>query len=147
MELVIFLGDGLRLSNTDADISCKPDATFIATETLRSGEARLVEGMEEGYVEVEGSADMVLEVVSPSSVQKDTVDLRQAYWEAGVKEYWLVDARSEPLKFEILRHTPKGYVATRKQGGWLKSAVIGKSFQLTQSKSALGHPEFTLAVR
>ena len=90
---------------------------------------------------------MVLEVLSRSSVHKDTVVLRQAYWEAEIQEYWLVDARSEPLKLEILRHTPKGYGATRKQGGWLKSEVFGKAFQLTQSKSALGHPEFTLAVR
>ena len=90
---------------------------------------------------------MVLEIISSSSVQKDTVLLRAAYWEAEIPEYWLVDARKEPLKFDILRHTAKGYVATRKQDGWLKSGVFGKSFQLTQSKDALGDPEFTLAVR
>lgn len=146
-HLGLFLGDGLLLSNVDADIANKPDATFIATETLQSDRVRLIEGMEQGYVELEGSPDMVLEVVSDSSVRKDTVELRQAYWEAGIKEYWLVDARNEPLKFDILRHTAKGYVATRKQGGWHKSPVFGKSFQLPQGKSALGHPEFTLAVR
>src|SRR5205814_3191780 len=100
-----------------------------------------------GYVELEGSPDMVLEVISRSSVHKDTVVLRQAYWESEIREYWLVDVRREPLKFDILRHTAKGYAATRKQDGWIKSAVFGKSFQLTQGKSALGHPEFTLAVR
>jgi Uma2 family endonuclease len=90
---------------------------------------------------------MALEVVSRSSVQKDTVVLRDAYWKAGVREYWLVDARKEPLQFDILRRTAKGFAATRKQGGWMKSAVFGKSFRLTQQTNALGHPEYTLAVR
>ncbi|HYT94362.1 MAG TPA: Uma2 family endonuclease [Gemmataceae bacterium] len=146
-KLGLFFPDGLFLSNVHADIGGNPDGTFIATRTVESGAVRLIEGAEGGYVELEGSPDMVLEVISRSSVRKDTVLLKQAYWEAEIPEYWLVDARKEPLKFDILRHTPKGYVATRKQGGWLKSAVFGKSFQLTQSKSVLGHPEFTLAVR
>jgi Uma2 family endonuclease len=96
---------------------------------------------------VEGSPDMVLEVVSPGSVKKDTDILKRGYWEAGVREYWLVDARSDPLSFEILRHSAKGYVATRKRDGWLKSAVFGKSFRLSNRTTALGHPEYTLEVR
>jgi hypothetical protein len=44
----------------------------------------LIEGKEEGHVELEGSLDMVLEVVSASSVHKDTVVLRRAYWQAGM---------------------------------------------------------------
>jgi Uma2 family endonuclease len=98
-------------------------------------------------VELDGAPDLVIEVVSPGTVRKDTVRLREAYWEAGIAEYWLIDARKEPLKFDILRHTSKGYVATRKQGGWVKSAVLGHSFQLTQSADQLGRPEYTLAVR
>jgi Uma2 family endonuclease len=146
-ELGLFLTDGLRLSNLDADISVIPDATFVSTETLRTGGVQLVEGAEEGYVELEGSPDMVLEIVSASSVHKDTVFLRQAYWEAGIREFWLVDARKEPLSFEILRHTARGYVTTRKLEGWVKSAVFGKSFRLTQRTDALGHPDYLLAVR
>lgn len=142
-----YLSDGLLLSNLLADISVKPDGTFISLEALQSGRVRLVEGTKEGYVELEGVPDMVLEVVSTSSVRKDTLILRQAYWEAGIPEYWLVDARRDPVRFNILRHTAKGYAATRNQGGWLKSKVFGKAFQLTQGRDALGHPEYTLAVR
>ena len=64
---------------------------------------------------------MVLEVLSNSSVRKDDVDLRQAYWEAGIREYWLVDARKPPLRFEILNYTQRGYTARRKKDGWSKS--------------------------
>jgi Uma2 family endonuclease len=146
-QLGFYWVDGVLLSNEPADVSNKPDGVFVATASVQAGQVRLVEGMESGYVELEGTPDMVLEVVSDSSVQKDTVLLRKAYWEAGIPEYWLVDARKEPLAFDILKHGAKGYVATRKQDGWVKSAVFGKAFQLTQSQHALGHPQFTLAVR
>jgi len=143
----LFLPDGLLLSNVAADISGNPDATFISNAALDANRVRLVEGKEHGFVEIEGSPDMVLEVVSDSSTRKDLVVLRQAYWEAGVLEYWLVDARREPLTFDILRRTAKGYAAARKQGGWLKSSVFGKSFRLTQQRNRRGHPEFTLEMR
>ncbi len=139
--------DGLFLSNVTADFDGVPDAVFLSTETLQSERVRWLESERDGgCVEVEGTPDMVLEVVSRSSVRKDTVLLRQAYWEADIPEYWLVDARKEPLKFDILRHTTKGYTV-RKQDGWVKSAVFGKAFRLTQHLSGAGHPDFTLEVR
>jgi len=142
-----FLTDGLLLSNFAADISGNPDSTFLSKATRRSDRVRLIEGQEGGFVEMQGSPDMVLEILSNSSVKKDTVVLKQAYWEAGIPEYWLVDVREEPLQFDIFRYTAQGYVARRKQGGWIKSAVFGKSFQLTQQNDAMGDPEYTLAVR
>jgi Uma2 family endonuclease len=146
-KLGIVLGDGLLLSNFAADISGNPDMTFLLNETLRSDAIRLIEGKEGGYTELQGSPDMVLEVLSKSSVHKDEVVLRQAYWEADIREYWLVDARKEPLRFEILHHTPRGYSARRKKDSWAKSEVFGKSFRLTQSQGALGHPEYSLEFR
>jgi Uma2 family endonuclease len=144
--LGLFLGDGALLVNVDVDFACVPDAVFVSEGGLRD-RVRLIEGKEEGFVELEGSPDMVLEVVSTSSVQKDTVTLRRGYWEAGVREYWLVDARSKPLSFDILRHATRGYVATPKRAGWVKSAVFGKSFRLAQTAGRMGHPEYTLDVR
>jgi Uma2 family endonuclease len=146
-RLGLYFPDGLLLSNDDADISGNPDGTFISYATLDSDQVRLLEGKEGGCVEVVGTPDMVLEVVSDSSVEKDTEVLRAAYWEAGIREYWLVDGRQETLSFDILRHTARGYVAARKQKGWVKSAVFGKEFRLTQRTNKLGHPEYTLEVR
>lgn len=142
-----FFPDGLLLTNVEADLSGNPDGTLVTTSSVRGGRVRLVEGASEGYVEIEGSPDMVLEVVSESSVEKDTEILRELYWKAGIREYWLVDARGERIEFQILRHTARGYVATRPSGGWRKSAVFGKSFRLTRQLDDLGHPDFTLAVR
>ena len=143
----LYLSDGAFVSNVDANLAVKPDGTFVSNLSLDEGRVRLVEGMREGVLELEGSPDMVLEVVSRSSVRKDAVDLRRAYWEAGVREYWLVDARRDLSSFDILRHTTRGFSATRKNDGWLKSAVFGKAFRLVRSVNALGHPDFTLEVR
>lgn len=138
--------DGLLLSSENADLSGNPDGTFVSREGFREGRVRLVEGARSGYVEMEGSPDMVLEVVSDSSVGKDTEVLKDLYSKAGIREYWLVDARDESLEFDIYRLTSRGYSATRKTDGWMKSAVFGHSFRLTRETDEFGHPEFTLEV-
>jgi Putative restriction endonuclease len=45
--------------------------------------------------------ELVIEVVSPGSVDRDYVDKREEYWTLGIKEYWIVDAAKE--KALILR--------------------------------------------
>jgi Uma2 family endonuclease len=143
----MFLADGVRFTNTEAEFSLRPDGLFVGRQSIEDKDVVFVEGLEEGYLEIEGSPDMVLEVVSTSSVVKDTERLREAYWRAGVREYWLVDARSEPVKFDVLRHTARGYSAARRQDGWVRSGVFGKSFRLTTRKTPEGHPDFLLEVR
>lgn len=145
-EWGLFLGDGILLSNVDADIAVNPDALFASNDAL-ADRVRILEDKKEGYVELEGSPDMVLEVVSTSSVRKDTERLRRDYWEAGITEYWLIDARKEPLIFDILRHTPKGYRTTPKKDGWVKSVAFSNSFRLTHRTDAQGRPKYTLEVR
>jgi Uma2 family endonuclease len=90
---------------------------------------------------------MVLEILSDTSERKDAVLLRQLYWTANVPEYWLVDVRGDSTKFQILRHTPDGYVETPAAGGWLPSAVLQHQFQLIRQTDALGHPQFVVAVQ
>ncbi len=142
-----FIPDGMLVTNEEADLSGNPDGAFVANDSIRSGRVQLIEGKEDGYVELEGSPDMVLEVVSDSSVEKDTEVLRELYWKAGIREYWLVDVRGERLEFQILRHSTRGYTPVRKSAGWLKSAVFGKAFRLTRQLDDLGHPDFTLDVK
>ena len=139
--------DGLRLFNEKAELSGKPDATFISNESRQEGRVALVPGKEEGFTHVYGSPDMVLEVVSPSSERKDLVTLREDYFVAGVREYWLVDARKSPPKFSILRRNSVAFIATRNQGGWVKSSVFGKSFRLRQTVDEFDTPVFRLDVR
>ena len=147
IDLGVFFGDGAHLTNLAAEISGNPDSLFVSHESFRSGAVKRIEGKKHGYVELEGAPDMVLEVMSDSSVKKDMALLHKAYALAGVREYWLVDAREEPLRFEIYNLTRKGYAAGRKLEGWIKSAVFSKSFRLVEGLDASGNPKYQLEVR
>ena len=119
----------------------------LAYDQARARVARFIRAEPRSIVFVRGATEAINVVARGLQLHKDDVVLRQAYWEADISEYWLVDARKEPLRFEILQHTSKGYSARRKKDGWAKSEVFGKSFRLIQSKNTLGHPEFSLQVR
>lgn len=142
-----YLHDGMLLTNSEADLSTNPDGIFVSTVSFQARKVVLVEGSEQGYVELQGTPDMVLEVISPGSVDKDTEILRDLYWQAGIIEYWLVDAQGDGAEFDILRHAARGYTAVRKQGGWVKSIVFGQLFKLTRKLDPLGFPEFRLAMK
>lgn len=59
----------------------EPDMFFVKTENLeRIGEQFF-----------EGAADLVIEVISPESVIRDTQDKFEEYEKAGVNEYWIID--------------------------------------------------------
>jgi len=140
-----FFGDRMMLTNVVVGLSTEPDAMYASTERLRDGRVRLSEGGDS--LEVEGTPDMALEVLSPTSVRKDTVVLRDLYWRAEIPEFWLADSRGSIVQFDIFRHTEIGYVATRKQGGWMRSQVFGKSFRLVQRDGEDGLLEYCLEVR
>ncbi len=142
-----YFTDGVFISNEEADLANQPDGMFVSQQSLQEGRVRVVEGRTEGHVELEGSPDMVAEVVSPSSVQKDTEILRQAYARANIREYWLIDAREEATKFDVLQLRRGTYMATRKRAGRTRSEVFQHWFRLTRESGPDGYPEFTLHAR
>jgi Uma2 family endonuclease len=135
----------MGLVNVEADLATEPDGMFLSYAALRHERVRL--SRRENSLEIIGSPDMVLEVVSPTSVQKDTVLLPDLYCRADVREYWLIDPRRKELAFDILRRGSKGYFPARKAEGWIKSIVFGKSFRLTRKNDAMELPIYTLHVR
>ena len=65
------------------DVSREPDLVFLAKEHLdRLTPERIV-----------GPPDLIIEVVSDDSVQRDRVDKFDEYEAAGVPEYWIIDNR------------------------------------------------------
>ncbi len=139
-----YVGDRMLLSNVSAKLASEPDGLYYHWSTVRSGRLKLVESTDEGCTELEGTPDMVMEIVSRTSVRKDTVVLPDSYWEAGIPEYWLIDARGPEPKFEILSRSPTGYIPTETTPAGVYSKVFNRSFRLVQSIDPLGHPEFYL---
>lgn len=140
-----YLVAGMLLTNLDANLSTEPDGMYIANASLEAGLVRLTNG--DDSPEVIGTPNMVLEIVSASSVEKDTVILPQLYWQAGIPEFWLVDSRADAPALEIHRRGRSKYTAVRPSADWVKSAVFGKSFRLVRRVMGHGVSEFTLETR
>ncbi|MBI3273240.1 MAG: Uma2 family endonuclease [Planctomycetes bacterium] len=143
--------DRARLSNRKADLSCEPDVVFFRWETLESGRARLIRRASRApgrYIEVEGTADLVVEVVSDSSEAKDTRRLRRLYHLAGVSEYWLVDARGPKPGFAVLLRRTHGYAAAPvNRAGFTVSRVLKRKVRLVSSASRMGLSRYELVLR
>ncbi len=148
-DIGIFLPDGTLITNPEANVSNIPDAALVTWVSLEAGRVRLVpdEKRPDRYREIEGTPDWVLEIVSDSSVRKDTAQLRDAYHRAGIPEYWLIDARGPEISFQILLHKPDGYVAAPQRGGWQRSQVFGRRFRLERRRGRLGFWQYTLQVK
>ncbi len=130
-----FFPDGVLLSNEAADVRNEPDAMFVSAESLKSRRVTFKAGSHSGAhaTVLVGSPDLVVEVVSPSSVDKDYEHLLTADFDAGIREYWLVDARKAgATEFTIHRRSAKGFVPVRKAKGWTKSDVFNRSFRLVR---------------
>ena len=52
--------------------------------------------------------DLIIEVVSPSSDNRDYIEKRDEYWSLGVKEYWIVDAKRK--KVVLLRRGKSDWI-------------------------------------
>jgi Uma2 family endonuclease len=52
---------------------------------------------------VTGPADIVIEIVSPESIERDTEENNREYQTGGVREYWLIDPIRHEAKFFSLR--------------------------------------------
>ncbi len=149
MNMGRFCLDGVLVSNEKAKVSNNPDAVFMSWDSLEEGRVRLVKGKRKPgqLMEIEGSPDWVLEIMSDSSVKKDTKKLRSAYWRAGILEYWLVDARQPEINFQVLNLRKKGYVASPGKGGWQHSRIFQRHFRLIRQISRLGLWEYTLETK
>ncbi|MEX0700996.1 MAG: Uma2 family endonuclease [Planctomycetales bacterium] len=143
IERVLFI-------NSEADVSTEPDLIVCAWDTLKSGRAAYREHVagSQRYVEVAGSPDLIVEIVSRSSVKKDTKLLFEGYFEAGVREYWLIDARGEEIDFRIHRRGRARFQRIKPDAeGFVPSPVLGRSFRLTRDRNPIGGWRYDLQSR
>lgn len=93
--------------------SPEPDIAFVRKERLHL--------VREAHFE--GAPDLVIEIVSPESVERDYVLKRALYEQHGVREYWIVDAGLR--KITLLRMGKgKEFREVRPSRGVLRSQVL-----------------------
>jgi Uma2 family endonuclease len=141
-------GDRILVSNPEAGLSTEPDATFATFESLRSGRCQLIKSNRPDVAEeLTGAPDWVLEIVSRTSVRKDTIQLREAYHRAGVGEYWLIDVQGEGIEFHLLLRQEMGYADGTAEDTWIASPAFGRLFRLTREMDQDGMWQYTLEMK
>jgi Uma2 family endonuclease len=121
--------DRARLSSPAADLSVEPDVAVVLWESLDEERIREIPRKRtsdpERFIELEGAADLVVEVISDGSVGKDRNRLAPRYAAAGVPELWLVDVR-KGLRFEVYVLDGDAYQRLDPDAdGWVASPLLG----------------------
>ena len=90
----------------------QPDVSFLSRERLHLA----------GEVHVDGSPDLAVEVISPSSRRYDLVEKRINYARFGVREYWIVDPIMRNAT--VYEHVQGDWIPIRAEEGVLRSKVL-----------------------
>ena len=107
----------------DPENSVQPDLIFIASANLDLIKPRAVFG----------TPDLVIELVSPSSVRRDRYDKKDLYARFGVKEYWIGDPANQSLEILTLKDGRYELHCSAEISGKLISIVLpGLEFDLAQ---------------
>ncbi|MBI4613243.1 MAG: Uma2 family endonuclease [Planctomycetes bacterium] len=148
-DLGVVLVDSSRYTCLEAGLSVEPDILVVLFESIDAGRVRLVPAARgEGYVEVQGSADLVVECVSDSSRMKDLRVLPPRYHQAGVREYWIADARKATASLKILARAPGAYrEVPADRSGFHRSAVLGGAVRLVRLPERSGLVRYVLERR
>lgn len=99
----------MRLDEKNAP---EPDLAIVLADQLERVERR----------HIDGPADVVVEIVSPESVQRDYEKKRKLYERFGVREYWIIDEDLQALTLLSLRS--KSYREVKIRSGWYHSSVL-----------------------
>ena len=100
------------LSDTDV---VQPDLLFISRER-----AHLVRNGDN----VQGAPDLVVEILSPATADRDRGYKRALYARHGVAEYWLIDPVAETVSIHLQRNGFLVVTQTRGRGQTLRSPTL-----------------------
>jgi Uma2 family endonuclease len=144
------LPDQTLFVHADGGTAHEPDALVILWETLEAGRVAYRE-ITEGrgrLMQVTGSPDLLIEVVSQSSVAKDRQRLPERYFAAGVREYWIVDARAGEIEFDLFVRGETEFLAIEPDAdGYRRSPVLGAGFRMERTENSRGINRYELLHR
>ena len=107
----------------DEENTIQPDIVFIAAEKLDIIQRRAIFGV----------PDLLVELVSPSSVRRDRYDKKALYARFGVKEYWIGDPANKALEVLTLKEGRYELHCCVEEKGKLGSLVLpGLEFDLSE---------------
>jgi Uma2 family endonuclease len=143
--------DCTRIVSTAARLSVEPDVVAMLWESLRQGRIREIPGAKQRkdrFIELEGAPDLVVEILSDSSEQKDRRRLPPLYAAAGIPELWIADCRGTEVAFETHVLGPKGYARQpADSAGWRHSPLLGRHVRLVRWRNEMSRWVYDLESR
>jgi Uma2 family endonuclease len=107
----------------DAENIVQPDLVFVSSANLGIIQHRAIFG----------TPDLLVELVSPSSVRRDRYDKKELYARFGVKEYWIGDPANKALEILTLKEDRYELHCCVEEKGKLTSLVLaGLEFDLSE---------------
>jgi Uma2 family endonuclease len=107
----------------DDENTVQPDLVFVAANNLGIIQRRAIFG----------TPDLLVELVSPSSVRRDRYEKMKLYARFGVKEYWIGDAANRSLEILTLSKGRYELRCSAEEKGKLSSLVLtGLKFDLAE---------------
>ena len=100
----------------------QPDILFVADTNLGIITKKCVEGV----------PDLAVEILSPSSYYRDTVEKKDLYERFGVKEYWLIDPANRVIEVFSLHNNKYALHAFVAEEGKATSALL-EGFEVDSS--------------
>lgn len=73
---------------------------------------------------IEGTPDLVIEIISPSSYYRDQVEKKDLYERFGVKEYWIIDPAHKVIEIFTLKENKYMLHAFVAEEGKVESALL-----------------------
>ncbi|MBA2503402.1 MAG: Uma2 family endonuclease [Pyrinomonadaceae bacterium] len=98
----------------------EPDLFFVAKDR-----AQLIK---KNYLD--GAADIVVEIISPESIERDRVEKFAEYEAAGVREYWLIDPDREQAEFYVLAAENRYRLQDAPEGVYHSRVIEGFSLRV-----------------
>ena len=107
----------------DPENTVQPDIVFVSTAHLGLIQKRAIFGV----------PDLLVELVSPSSVRRDRYDKKALYARFGVKEFWIGDPANRSLEILTLKNGQYELHGSAEEKGKVTSLVLtGLEFDLTE---------------
>lgn len=135
-NLGFVFADSTRVSSPLSDLSAEPDVVVVLLASFEQRKVRHVPAVAKGpgrFVELEGAPDLVVEILSDSSVEKDTRRLPPLYAAAGVGELWLIDARGSELRLDVKTLESGAYRDVLPDSErWSRSQLLSASVRLSR---------------
>ena len=107
----------------DPENTVQPDIVFVSADNAGIIQRRAIFG----------TPDLLIELISPSSVRRDRYDKKELYARFGVKEYWIGDPANKSLEILTLKEGRyELYCAAETQGKLNSLVLAGLEFDLTE---------------